>query len=80
MTLVSWWVCAAIQKYLIIGLKNKIYSNNIVGRICSEGVLNIKWKDKHEVMALGTKHINGMVLVPNKRQPNRKKKPQYIIY
>lgn len=53
-------------------------SGEILGRISSERIVNIKWKDKHEVPALSTKHLDTMFPKPSRRHSDRKK-PQRII-
>lgn len=53
-------------------IEEKLKRGEMVALQNNNGVLVLKWKDKHDVLALSTKHSNGFVTVTSKRNPNKR--------
>ncbi|XP_074039982.1 piggyBac transposable element-derived protein 4 [Leptinotarsa decemlineata] len=53
--------------------KTKIRKGECIARIRDPGIVMLKWKDKRDVLALSTKHLNEMIAMPSRADPERKK-------
>lgn len=58
--------------------KANLKKGEVIARICNPGIVILKWRDKRDVLALSTKHLNEMIRMPHRNDPDRKK-PRLIV-